>query len=97
MADTLPSFVLRGHAAEVTSVAFHAHSGAMISSATDGQLRVWDLPTRRCTGTAVAHGRGVGVLSAQFWRDRIVTCAHLVMSSHCRVKTTRLFDFQFLN
>jgi len=57
-----PVAVLRGHTAAVNDVAFLPASEVLVSGATDGELRAWDVETRRTTSSHSGHG-GSGVLA----------------------------------
>jgi WD40 repeat protein len=43
----IPIYVLRGHGSEVNSIKFLKSSDVLISGDQNGELRVWDLKSRR--------------------------------------------------
>lgn len=67
-----PWFVLRAHTAGVQALAFGVSSGQpdlLATGSADGQIRVWDLASRRCAVVARAHG-GKGILGLEFLPGR---------------------------
>ena len=69
-----PAFVLRGHHAAVTALAFHPSGAALAAGDSDGELWLWDLAHRRPVVMAQPHSRHAGVLWTAFWgEDRILT------------------------
>eukprot|EP01113_Clastostelium_recurvatum_P035296 TRINITY_DN4903_c0_g1_i1.p1 TRINITY_DN4903_c0_g1~~TRINITY_DN4903_c0_g1_i1.p1 ORF type:complete len:382 (-),score=82.85 TRINITY_DN4903_c0_g1_i1:98-1219(-) len=50
-----PFFVFRGHTGEVQALKFHPSLPLLFTGAVDGELRVWDLKSRRCVSSVSAH------------------------------------------
>ena len=57
-----PVAVLRGHSAAVNTLDFGEGGHELASGSADGEVRVWDVATRRTTCSTVAHG-GLSVLA----------------------------------
>ncbi|RKP27250.1 hypothetical protein SYNPS1DRAFT_21175 [Syncephalis pseudoplumigaleata] len=57
--ESAPSFVLRGHEAQVTSLAFDDAGTRLYSGDVDGVVLAWDLRTRRPIRHMQVHAGGV--------------------------------------
>eukprot|EP00850_Spirogloea_muscicola_P004335 SM000018S03700 [mRNA] locus=s18:799803:803174:- [translate_table: standard] len=55
-----PVAVLRGHTSDVNATAFHSPSGRLFSGDAAGELRLWDLTTRRPLLARRVHAAGPG-------------------------------------
>jgi WD40 repeat protein len=58
-----PKFVLRGHKHEVSCIKFHPNdTNTLVSGDIEGNLKIWNLETRRCTQEVKAHGHILNIV-----------------------------------
>jgi len=84
-----PDFVLRGHLEAVNSVCFFTDqtgSSSIASGAVDGELRVWDLSTRRSSTTVKAHQQSILSVGHIAQHNILLTCG--------RDEVTRLWNLE---
>lgn len=69
-----PTFVLRGHTAQIHALNFTYDNRRLVSGDADGWLVSWDLAVKRPVGSWKAHNQAV--LGLGSWgQDRIISCA----------------------
>jgi WD40 repeat protein len=67
-----PSYVLRGHAAQIHAVAFIKSNTRLVTGDAEGWLIVWSLATKRATAVWKAHeGSIVGI--GEWGPERLIT------------------------
>lgn len=67
-----PSFILRGHAAQIHSVQFVRQNTRLITGDADGWVILWKLETKRALAVWKAHN-GAILGSAEWGQDKLVT------------------------
>jgi WD40 repeat protein len=67
-----PSYILRGHTAQIHSVCFVRHNSRLLTGDADGCIVYWKLETKRALAVWKAH-EGAILGTAQWGRDRFIT------------------------
>jgi|TARA_R110002003_G_scaffold96_32_gene7699 WD40 repeat protein len=67
-----PSYILRGHAAQIHSVRFVRQNSRLLTGDADGWVVYWKVETKRALAVWNAHG--AAILGTEEWgHDRLIT------------------------
>jgi len=67
-----PSYILRGHTAQIHAVHFYRDNLRLLSGDADGWVILWDIPIKRPLAVWRAHGNAI--LGLHSWEeDKIIT------------------------
>lgn len=70
-----PSFVLRGHSAQIHALHFTQGNNRLLTADADGWVVSWNLAFKRPVAVWKAHDNSV--LAVGTWgRNRVITCVH---------------------
>ena len=72
-----PTFILRLHTAQVSSLSFSQDGQTLYTGDTQGHVAAWDL--RTCRPTLFWRAHQAGILTVTELGDGLLTCVHLML------------------